>query len=545
MTWSPPAWSRSAVPRGMHDLPVPQQHLVAILDRQAENYGSRLLLRAGKKERTFEQARDLAAEAASTLARAGIKPGERVAALCANRVELIDYLLGCAWLGAICVPLNIAQRGGALSHALADSGARALLIDRPLVDHLDLVRRPANLEFLWSLDGIPTAGPSSYSFVELPPTGSPLPPCTPHPGDTATILYTSGTTGPAKGVMCSHGQLYWFGGMLTQTLRLAPDAVIYSCLPLFHINALATFMAALMSGATLHLDERFSASRYWQRVIDVHATHFCMLGAMSGMVLAQPGSPAERAHRATTAFVPDLAPAAWEEFVTRFGVEEVITSYASTETNQAIAFVGRRSVLGTMGYVVEGFQARLVDEFDVDVPLGEAGELLLRADHPYAFSTGYFGRPEETLRTRRNFWFHTGDRAVQEPDGRYRFVDRKKDAIRRRGENVSSWEVEQAMLTHPAVLEVAVFGVPSEWGEDDVMAAVVTKPDVQLTPRELIDHLVPLLSRFAIPRYLEFVDSLPHTENGKVRKATLRERGVTVTTWREDATRGAVIAPRG
>jgi crotonobetaine/carnitine-CoA ligase len=184
-----------------------------------------------------------------------------------------------------------------------------------------------------------------------------------------------------------------------------------------------------------------------------------------------------------------------------------------------------------MGRTLAGFEARVVDADDEEVPTGVPGELVLRADHPFAFATGYWRMAEATVAAWRNLWFHSGDRVVRDEDGYFRFLDRIHDAIRRRGENVSAWEVEQALLAHPAVEAAAVIPVPSELGEDDVMACVVARDGVQLDPLELVRFCEPSLAYFAIPRYIDVLDELPLTENGKVRKFVLRERGVTPTTW--------------
>jgi crotonobetaine/carnitine-CoA ligase len=188
-----------------------------------------------------------------------------------------------------------------------------------------------------------------------------------------------------------------------------------------------------------------------------------------------------------------------------------------------------------MGPVRRGFAARVVDEEDQEVADGTAGELVLRHEQPFSFATGYYRMPQQTVEAWRNLWFHTGDRVVREPDGWYRFIDRVKDAIRRRGENISSWEVEQVLVGHQAVRAAAAFPVPSELGEDEVMAAIVLEPRATLSPEELIAHCEPRLAYFAVPRYVEFVSELPLTENGKVRKQVLRDRGVTSSTWDREA----------
>ncbi|HSV44800.1 MAG TPA: AMP-binding protein, partial [Ramlibacter sp.] len=267
------------------------------------------------------------------------------------------------------------------------------------------------------------------------------------------------------------------------------------------------------------------------------ATVVYLLGAMVPILLAQPAGDAERAHRVRVGLGPGVPAAAGEAFQERTGVN-LLEGYGSTETNFVIATTAdatrggeapgtpRR---GVMGWLQPGFDARVVDEHDVELPVGEAGELVLRADEPFAFATGYFGMPDKTVEAWRNLWFHTGDRVVREADGAFRFIDRIKDAIRRRGENISSWEVEQVLLAHPAVTEAAVYPVRSELAEDEVMAALVARPGAQLDVGELWGFCEGRLPYFAVPRYLEVLAELPRTENGKVQKYRLRERGVTAT----------------
>ncbi len=206
-----------------------------------------------------------------------------------------------------------------------------------------------------------------------------------------------------------------------------------------------------------------------------------------------------------------------------------------TEANAVIGPEAGRRRPGTMGRPLPGYRAAVLDEADVEQPDGVPGELVLRADEPYAFATGYWRLPEETLAAWRNLWLHTGDRVVRDPDGSYRFVDRLKDAIRRRGENISAWEVEQALLSHPDVAAAAVVAVPSALGEDEVLAVVVARAGADVHPADLVRHCEGRIAGFAVPRYVELVPELPLTENGKVRKHVLRERGVTATTWDREA----------
>lgn len=509
----------------LRGVPLPEQTIPGLLERQSGTHGDRRLLSAPGAERTFGEVRDAAARSAGMLAAAGVRRGDRVAAMCRNRIELLDLVLGCAWLGAMSVPINTAARGPQVEHVLGNSGARVLVMDSELVAALDAVRRPDALEEVWVLDGVPGTSPADWPVRGSPASEEAVPAVRVGPGDTAAILYTSGTTGPSKGVCCPHAQFYWWGVEVGDMLELGPDDVLYTNLPLFHTNALNAFMQALLAGSRYVLGPRFSVSAFWRRLADAGATVTYLLGAMVTMLWRRPPGSDERAHNVRVALAPASPANLVEPFRERFGVQ-LIEGYGSTETNCPIGVTAARQRPGYMGTLRDGFEARVAGPDDAPVPDGEPGELLLRHREPFAFATGYFEMPEATVAAWRNLWFHTGDRVVREPDGWFRFIDRAKDAIRRRGENISSFEVEQVLSQYPGVAQVAVFGVPSELGEEEVMATVVPEPDARLAPPEMLRFCEPRLAHFAIPRYVEVMDELPLTENGKVRKAVLRERGV-------------------
>lgn len=518
----------------LRGLPLSQQTLPALLQLGAARHGEESLLRFDALDRSFAGVRDAVAVAAGTLAEVGIVRGDRVAMMCENRIELLDLMLGCAWLGAIAVPLNTALRGDQLRHQLANSGARVLAMDSALVDLLGVVEKPKSLEAIWALDGVPDETPPGYSVVEPPPRGAPVDPAPVGPGDTAAILYTSGTTGPAKGVQCPHAQFYWWGILMGEVFDLSSDDVLYTCLPLFHTNALNAFVQALVAGATFHLGPRFSASRFWTRLAAADATVTYVLGAMVNILMSRPEGPEDRAHKVRVALAPATPPDLFDRFCERFGMR-ILDGYGSTETNGVLFGDLHDQRPGFMGPVREGFEAIVADESDQELPDGVDGELLLRNGPPFAFATGYFGMPEKTVEAWRNLWFHTGDRVVREPDGWFRFVDRIKDTIRRRGENISSFEVEQALLSHPAVSAAAAFPVASEMAEDEVAAAILLEEGASLEPEELMRHCEPRLAYFAIPRYVRIVEELPQTANGKVRKSLLREAGVLEGDWDREA----------
>ncbi len=516
------AATQAQAPPMRNELPPAERTLPHMLLRQAERHGARPLFRVGETAWTFADMPDLAARAAGRLHQAGLKPGDRLAVMCPNRAEFLELYLGCTWSGVIMVPINVASRGPQLQHVLANSGARILAIAPELMPALAHIDRPAlPLETIWPIDA-------------LPPLGTPQPPHPSRPGETAAILYTSGTTGPSKGVCCPHAQMYWWGITTGRLLELTSADVLCTTLPMFHTNALNTFHQALLHGAAMVLEPRFSASGFWPAMVAARATVAYLLGAMVPILMAQPPSEAERGHRLRVALAPGVPGHLQAPFTARTGLR-MIDGYGSTETNFTLGATVDHQRPGLMGPEVDGFEAQVVDQDDNKLPDGTPGELVLRAREPFAFATGYWATPDKTVEAWRNLRFHTGDRVVREPDGWFRFMDRIKDAIRRRGENISAFEVEQVLLTHPEIAGAAVFPVRSELAEDEVMAAIVRAPGSTLAPAAIAAFCAPLLAKFAIPRFIDFVPDLPLTENGKVRKFILIERGVTATTWDRQA----------
>jgi crotonobetaine/carnitine-CoA ligase len=507
--------------------------LPRMLELQAARYGDRRLISCGDASWTFREARDIAAGRGACLRAAGVAAGDRVAILCSNRLEMLEIILGCGWIGAIAVPINTAAMGPQIGYYLSNSGACLFAIEAQFVERLAHVADGmASLHSIWVIGSDPPPV-GSLPMRAVPPRADVIAAAPINPGDTLAIIYTSGTTGPSKGVMCPHAQYYWWGIHSGRLLGVSANDVLCTTLPLFHINALNTFAQALLSGARMALEPRFSASGFWPAMTRHEATVIYLLGAMVPILLAGEARADERGHKVRTGLGPGVPAELSKAFAARTGIQ-LLEGYGSTETNFVIASPGMQKP-GTMGRIVEGFQARVVDVHDGELPPGEAGELVLRADEPFAFASGYFGMPEKTVEAWRNLWFHTGDRVMRDADGYFRFVDRLKDAIRRRGENVSSYEVEQVLLAHPDIDMAAVFPARSELAEDEVMAAIVTRPGVAIAPVELMQFCAVRLPYFAVPRFIDFVADLPQTENGKVRKYELRERGVTTSTWDREA----------
>lgn len=519
--------------------------LPALLSHQAARDPAHELFVCADQRWSIADTLALAAAMAASLAGAGVRRGDRVALFCGNRPEFLRVFLGCAWMGAVAVPINTACRGPQLQYYLANSGARLLAIEASLL--VELAAVPADglaLERVWVIGEAAGAAMDSpaFSTEPLPHTTERHDAAALDPGDTLAILYTSGTTGPSKGVCCPHAQLHAWGANTARLLSVVPGDVLCTTLPLFHVNALNGFYQALIVGATQVIEPRFSVSGFWSAMAGHRATVGYLLGAMIPMLLAREPSPEERAHTLRIALGPGVPPALRDAFRERTGVH-LLEGYGSTETNFVIAVPPGEDARGTMGRLQPGFAARVVDEQDNPLPPGQAGELVLRADEPFVFNTGYFGMAEQTVQAWRNLWFHTGDRVVCDDEGRYRFIDRLKDAIRRRGENIASFEVEQVLLSHPDIESVAVFPVGSELAEDEVMAAIVLKAGRAPDPVALMRFCETRLAHFAVPRFIDFVPELPRTENGKVRKVALRERGRSAGTWDREAA-GVVIARR-
>lgn len=508
--------------------PIAQRTLAHLLRWQSSQFGTRPFLRMDGAQWTHADPVRHAAARASALKAAGIQRGDRVAVMCGNRVEFLETVLACGWMGAVVVPVNNALMAAQIEHVLRDSGACLLVAQGAFAERLPQ-KLPSTLRQVWWVDG-PAADPAlGVSSQAWPAPGAPEAAAELGPEDLFAILYTSGTTGAPKGVMCPHAQYVAWGLNTARVLGLADSDVLCTTLPMFHINALNTYAQAAVTGCQGVWLPRFSASGFWPAMQEAQASVIYLLGAMVPILLAQPAGAQERAHRVRIGLGPGVPQAGAQDFHGRTGVR-LMEGYGSTETNFVLSAVAGAPADGTMGLVQPGFHARVVDGHDVTVADGTAGELVVRADEPCAFALGYWGLPELTVQTWRNLWFHTGDRVVRDGDGRFRFIDRLKDAIRRRGENISSWEVEQVLQSHPAVAEVAVFPVRSDLAEDEVMATLVARPGQALDVAQLWSFCEQRLPRFAVPRYLDIVGYLPRTANGKVRKFVLRERGVTPAT---------------
>jgi len=476
------------------------------------------------------------------LQRQGVKQGDFVLCWQPTSPEMLLTYYALNYLGAIFVPINTAYRGGLLEHVIANSGATIAIVHADLVPRLRDVKL-ASLERLIvtgqgdvasaPLPAVPFASLSGRES-ELQPLARPI-----EPWDTQSIIYTSGTTGPSKGVLSSYLHMYTNPGPEAWYFVDGNDRFLVN-MPMFHIGGMGLPFAMLVRGGSIVLPERFSTDTFWPLVRSTEVTVVFLLGVMATFLLKAPPGPQDRDHKVRKTFIVPLSDGA-QEFHERFGTD-VYTIFNMTEISSPIVSEPNPKVRGTCGKVRPGVEVRLVDENDCEVPIGTVGEMIVRADRPWAMNHGYNKNPEATARAWRNGWFHTGDAFRMDADGNFFFVDRIKDAIRRRGENISSFEVEAEIVRFPAVREAAALAVPSELGEDEVMAVVAPAPGQTIDPAQLIEFLRDRLAYFMIPRYVRILPELPKTPSSKVLKTQLRTDGITADTW--DREKAGIVVRR-
>lgn len=502
-------------------------------------------------EWSYAEALDRSERVASTMYRTGAAQGDRVILMAGNSSSFVFTWWGTAISGLVEVPINTSYEGEFLRHQLGIAEARYAVIDDVYAERwVAIAEHARGIEHFWVIDtgaGIRDKAVAlladhgwEASGWEVLLEGGKVALPSPRASDLGAIFYTSGTTGPSKGVAMPQSQLYFFAQIVVSLTRLTAEDVYLTTTPLFHGNA--TFMAVypvIVAGGKAVVRPKFSASRWIDHVRDSGVTATNLVGVMMDFAWKQAPRENDRDNKLRVVYAAPTAATVVEAFKERYGIEAVVDAFGLTETSAPIMSpYGVDRPAGAAGLAnSEWFDIRLVDpETDREVPVGDVGELVVRPVHPWTCSNGYYNMPEKTVEAWRNLWFHTGDALRRDEQGWYYFIDRYKDALRRRGENISSYEVEQAILGHPAVVEAAVLGVPAdqEAGEDEVMAVVVATAPID--PVELLGWCEGKIPAFAIPRYLRIVDALPKTPSEKVRKADLREDGITADTY--DSTMG-------
>ncbi|RAG82415.1 hypothetical protein DN069_27470 [Streptacidiphilus pinicola] len=506
----------------------------SMLAEQAEKSPDSSALLVGGRDYSRALLFDTVRSVAAGLRELGLDRGDRVALIANNRFESAACWLGINAAGMIDVPINSEARGAHLQYLIQDAAPR-LLIGQPEYLRMLAPLLPTPPERVVVIDpdgGEPPFGTEvpHLSYAELLEVGRDGFVTPPRNDEHATMIYTSGTTGPSKGVLLPQAYYLTWARRGIEGMRMQPGETVYTPEPLFHSDARAYLIGALLAGGRLALGQRFSVSGFWDEVRAADASYFSYLGTMLSLLYAAPEREDDSANPAVLG-VGGAAPAAIHEaFERRFGVR-LLEMYGMTEALGITTNTLDDSRVGSVGKPVPELEVQLVDADDLPVPVGEIGELVLRPREPGTIMSGYWNKPEATLAAWRNLWFHTGDRMRADEDGFLYYVGRLKDSIRRRGENVSAWEVELAMGRHPHVLEAAAIGVPSALGEEDVAALVVPREGCVIEPEELHIFLRADLPRYAVPRYIEVVESLPKTPTERVNKDLVRARGLTDRAW--------------
>lgn len=477
---------------------------------------------------------------ARNLSALGVAKGTPVLVLMDTSPDYLRLWFALAKANAVEVPVNTAYHGDLLLHQLTTSRATLAVVDAVYVDALRAIAHLAPCLERVVVRGM-EAGRSGFNlpvhgFAELEAENEEtnLEIDTPY-DSTACIIFTSGTTGPSKGVIVTHHYLAAYGLMYAETNRLDDRDVVMNFLPFFHIGAKFLTLAALAIGGRMHLQPRLSVSSFWEEVRAHSVTNIIAVGGICGMLLAQPrrADDADNPLRVVYA-VPD--PAAFhDEFERRFGCR-ISSAFGSTEIGFPIMrFPEDPYVPGTSGRPSAYYDVKILDEFDNEVPPGVVGEIAIRPKLPYLVASGYIGMPDKTVEAWRNLWMHSGDRGRMDECGWLTFEDRASDSIRRRGENISSFEVESLVARHPAVAEVAAVAVPSKDAEDEVRVLVVLRDGATVTFEELLHHCAETMPYFMIPRYFDIVDEFPRTPTAKVEKYKIRNAGPGDGTWDREA----------
>lgn len=484
---------------------------------------------------TYSHTHSLACQFGRVLIDSGLTVGDRFLVWMPNDWRALQAYFGCSAAGASFVAINTAYKGKLLEHVIENSKAASMLVHPDLLPRLIGINL-GNLKRIYTdlKGGSEHAGTLSDHGIHVvdwnaftQASADDLPVRGLHPWTEQSICYTSGTTGPSKGVLSSYLHMHTMGKECLPDLTPGDRAVV--SLPLFHVGGTLFITGAMAAGSSIAFFSSFNTKTFLPLCKQMDATVCILLGTMAGYLIGQQASPSDIEHSLRLAMVVPLTQDS-AVLKQRFGFD-VYTLFNMSEVSSPIRSELNPSVRGACGRLRSGVEARIVDEFDCAVPTGTVGELVLRMAMPWTTSHGYNNMPDATARAWRNGWFHTGDAFRSDSEGNYFFVDRTKDAIRRRGENISSFEVESEVLSHEAVLDAAAVGIANEISEEDVLVAVVVKPDMCITPKELVDYLVPRLPHFMIPRYVRFVDVLPKTSTSKVEKHVLRHQGVTAETW--------------
>lgn len=517
-----------------------------VLERQAKlNPDKEAVIFVDGPTLTYRDAYTSARRIATGLREQGVSPGDKVATLLPNGPEFCELWWGCHHADAVLVGLNTELLGSFLLHALNLSESRVLVCSdaqfsklAPIIDQLRL------LETVFIAGDLPqdsdTFPVPVRPFEALRGNADKAPESAARFQDLACLMFTSGTTGPSKAVMMPHAHCYLYGLGTIDNLDFGPQDRYYVNMPLFHCNGLfMQLYACLINGATAVVREKFSASSWLQDIREHGITHTNLLGVMTEFLDRRAPTADDRNHSLRVIAAAPAAPVFIDRFEKRFGVS-MIELYGMSEVNIPLFTPLDAPRPGSCGKAYSRyFEVRVADpQTDLLNQPGEVGEIQVRPKISGGFMSGYYRMADKTVEAWGNLWFHTGDAGRMDEDGYFYFVDRLKDCIRRRGENISSFEVETVLLNFPGITECAVVAVPAdiEGGEDEVMAVLVANSE--LHPEAITAHCEKNMPRFAVPRFLRFVqpEQIPRTSTNKIRKVELRKQGVTADTWDREET---------
>ncbi len=534
--------SRGVGPAGV--LPRETCVLRYALDRHASERGDAVyaVFQDGT-EWTFQELRRRVRTCAAGFRAAGVKQGDRVIIMMPNGSLGVLVLFAASYLGAVFVPINPALKGNLLEHVFADSAATFAVVHEDLLGQVAALNAPA-LNTIFSSGSVPDEFVCSgravlpVSHLDGDPDILPEPVDPIEPWHTQSIIYTSGTTGRSKGVLSSYMHSYSAMSPETWICTRAGDRHLLH-MPIFHIGGAFVASTCLCTGSSIAVVPAFKTGTFWQTVRDMKVNVVFLLGAMATFLLKAPSQSDDKDHPLRMVFIVPLGQSG-PDFQKRFGVE-VFTLFNMTEISTPLLSGANPVKPSTCGRPRPGVEVRLVDENDCEVPRGTVGQLVVRTEQPWAMNHGYHGNPQATADAWRNGWFHTGDAFICDEDGDFFFVDRLKDTIRRRGENISSYEIEVELLAHPDIREAAAVPVPSEFTEDEVLVVIAPVAGRSIEPPAIVEFLRARLPHHMIPRYVRIVEELPKTPTEKVQKHVLREQGTTAGTWDREATAPARI----
>ena len=522
--------------------------LPKVLKEQADKIPDKAFLQFSYDDPlTFAEVNKAANQIANSLRELGVEKGDKVSVYMPNSLEICLAWFGILKNGSVMVPVNTAYVMDFLQYIIESSDSKLIIIAEEYMERLANIQTRIPLVdnvVVWPRNGgdeIETAGyvtkkcMSWSNFVNQGSDSEPEVEVT-HL-DHARLMYTSGTTGKSKGVVRPCAADYSSAQNYASIMDINPDDTVFTCLPLFHSNAMVMGVyPAMIRGAKVVVEEKYSASKFWKWMKDFVVTKFNLVGVMSYFMWNAPVVPEEKEHKVKLVLGSPAPHDIIEPFMERFNIL-FMEGYGLTEVGQCTFMrPGDPFRVGSCGKESPGYEIKIVNpETDEELPRNTPGELVLRPRIPNICLHYYYKMPEKTVSDFRNLWFHTGDLCRMDEDGYIFFMDRVKDYIRRRGENISSFEVENLISTHPNIEESAAIAVKlDEQGrhsEDELMIVIVLKEGKDLNPNELIEFLKPIMPKFMIPRFVRFRDSLPKTPTNRVQKVKLREEGITKDTW--------------